>query len=43
VNNGEEETVLRFERPFLYFLRHNPTGMILISGQYTEPIQEILE
>lgn len=40
---SEEETVLRFERPFLYVLRHNPTGMILMTGQYTEPVTEILE
>ena len=33
----DEEKVLRFERPFLYMLRHNPTGMILMTGQYTEP------
>jgi serine protease inhibitor len=33
-----EEKVLRFERPFVYLLRHNPTGMILMTGQYTEPV-----
>ena len=36
----EEETVLRFERPFVYILRHNPTGMILMTGQYTEPVTD---
>lgn len=38
-----EERVLKFERPFIYVLRHNPTGMILMTGQYTEPVTEILE
>jgi len=41
-SDEEINTVLRFERPFLYFLRHNPTGMILMTGQYTEPVTEIL-
>ncbi|CAG7731817.1 unnamed protein product [Allacma fusca] len=39
---SDEETVLRFERPFVYILRHNPTGMILMTGQYTEPVTEEL-
>ncbi|CAL8126788.1 unnamed protein product [Orchesella dallaii] len=38
-----EERVLKFERPFIYVLRHNPTGMILMTGQYTEPVTEVLE
>lgn len=38
-----EERVLKFERPFVYVLRHNPTGMILMTGQYTEPVTEVLE
>lgn len=38
-----EERVLKFERPFIYVLRHNPTGMIITTGQYTEPVTEILE
>ncbi|CAH0399710.1 unnamed protein product [Chilo suppressalis] len=25
---------LKFDRPFLYFVRHNPTGMILYVGRY---------
>lgn len=25
---------LRFDRPFLYFVRHNPSGMILYVGRY---------
>jgi len=32
-----EEKVIRFERPFLYVLRHNPTGFILMMGQYLQP------
>lgn len=48
INNGVDgeekvERVLKFERPFVYVLRHNPTGMILMTGQYTEPVTEVLE
>lgn len=25
---------LRFDRPFLYFVRHNPTGLILHMGRF---------
>jgi len=43
VGEPEPEKVLRFERPFIYVVRHNPTGMILMTGQYTEPVTAVQE
>ena len=31
--------VLKFERQFLYAVRHNPTGMITYLGRYYDPTQ----
>ncbi|XP_041979958.1 mucin-5AC [Aricia agestis] len=32
--NTQPSRRLKFDRPFLYFVRHNPTGMILYVGRY---------
>ena len=30
---------VRADRPFLYLIRHNPTGLVLFAGQVTDPSQ----
>jgi serine protease inhibitor len=34
---GLQTQVVNFDSPFLFFIRHNPTGAILYSGQVSEP------
>ena len=31
------DVVVRADRPFLYLIRHNPTGLVLFAGQVTDP------
>ncbi len=33
----EPELVVRADRPFLYLIRHRPTGLVLFAGQVTDP------
>lgn len=33
----EPELAVRADRPFLYLIRHRPTGLILFAGQVTDP------
>ena len=32
-----DHQVLKFERQFLYAIRHNPSGMVTYLGRYYEP------
>lgn len=34
VERSEEKPRLRLDQPFLYFVRHNPTGLILHIGRF---------
>ena len=34
---GDHHITLKFERQFLYAIRHNPTGMVTHLGRYYEP------
>lgn len=34
---AEPELTVRADRPFLYLIRHRPTGLVLFAGQVTEP------
>lgn len=33
----EPELTVRADKPFLYLIRHRPTGMVLFAGQVTDP------
>lgn len=33
----EPELTVRADRPFLYLIRHRPTGLVLFAGQVTDP------
>jgi serpin B len=33
----EPELTIKANRPFLYLIRHRPTGLVLFGGQVTEP------
>lgn len=33
----EPEFTIRADRPYLYFIRHRPTGAVLFAGQVTDP------
>jgi serpin B len=33
----EPELSIRADRPFLYLIRHRPTGLVLFAGQVTDP------
>jgi serpin B len=33
----EPELTVKADRPFLYLIRHRPTGMVLFAGQVTDP------
>ena len=35
--SSENNQVLKFERQFLYAIRHNPTGMITYLGRFYDP------
>ena len=35
--NDQKNQVLKFERQFLYAIRHNPTGMITYMGRFYDP------
>ena len=35
--NEHHHQTLKFERQFLYAIRHNPTGMVTHLGRYYEP------
>lgn len=37
---GSEKPKLKLDRPFLYFVRHNPTGLILHMGRFNPRITE---
>ncbi len=37
VQHNHHHYVLKFERQFLYAIRHNPTGMITYLGRYYDP------
>lgn len=37
---GIEKPKLKLDRPFLYFVRHNPTGLILHMGRFNPRITE---
>ena len=34
----EPEFAVRADRPFLYLIRHRPTGLVLFAGQVTDPL-----
>ena len=34
VERAEEKPRLKLDQPFLYFVRHNPTGLILHIGRF---------
>ena len=36
-NQNQKNQVLKFERQFLYAIRHNPTGMITYMGRFYDP------
>ncbi len=38
-HSGDHHITLKFERQFLYAIRHNPTGMVTHLGRYYEPTQ----
>ena len=38
--NHSHHQTLKFERQFLYAVRHNPTGMITYIGRYFDPTNE---
>lgn len=33
----QPELVIRADRPFFYFIRHRPSGLVLFAGQVTDP------
>jgi serpin B len=35
--HDHQSSILKFERQFLYAIRHNPSGMITYLGRYYEP------
>lgn len=39
-NEVSEKPKLKLDRPFLYFVRHNPTGLILHMGRFNPRITE---
>ena len=36
-DHHDHHQVLKFERQFLYAIRHNPSGMVTYLGRYYEP------